>query len=78
MIEARIQGIPCLIDVTYFFEQKPLGRYCDSRDDCYGYTEIEYDVCDRRGRKAPWLERKMKDEDYDAVERLIIDKRGEI
>ena len=78
MIEARIQGIPCLIDVTHFFEQKPLGRYCDSCDDCYGYTEIEYDVCDRRGRKAPWLERKMQDEDYDEIERLIIDKRGEI
>ncbi len=73
-IEHRIQGIPCLLSVTHFFEQKPLGIYADSSDDCYGYTEIEYDVLDRRGRPAPWLEKKMTKADHDAAEQAIIDK----
>lgn len=32
------------IEVTSFFVQKPLGRYADSDVDCYGYTEIEFEI----------------------------------
>lgn len=32
------------IEVTYYFVQKPLGRNADSDVDCYGYTEIEFDI----------------------------------
>jgi hypothetical protein len=32
------------IEVTYYFVQKPLGRNADSDADCYGYTDIEFDI----------------------------------
>ena len=74
MIEARISGIPCLIDPTYVFTQKALGPSCDSDWDCYGYSEVEYNVCDRRGRLAPWLERKMTQEEKEKIETLILEQ----
>ena len=76
MIEARVCGIPCLIDVTHFFRQAPLGPSADSDWDCYGYTEIEFEVCDRRGRRAPWLERKMTKADREEVKNLVQRKRA--
>lgn len=70
-LEHRICGIPCLIRVDHYFEQKPLGIYADSDHDCYGYTECEYTVLDRRGREAPWLEKKLDDDARIAIEKLI-------
>ena len=64
---SHISSIPCAIQVDHFFKQKPLGRNCDSDWDCMGYTEVEFTVCDRRGRPAPWLERKLTPGD---IERL--------
>lgn len=67
-IETRIAGIPCIVKLDSMFVQKPLGPSCDSDMDCYGYAEIEFTVCDRRGRPAPWLERKMTDKDQSRIE----------
>lgn len=64
-------GIPCLIEVTYYHKQKPLGPMCDSDWDAEGYTEINFEVCDRRGRPAPWLERKLTAEDKERIETEI-------
>lgn len=61
-------GIPCLIKVTHYFKQKPMGPSADSDYDCYGYTDIEFEVCDRRGRPAPWLERKLTPEDKNRID----------
>jgi len=63
-----VAGIPCLIKVTHYFKQKPMGPSADSDWDCYGYTEVEFEVCDRRGRPAPWLERKLTLEDKNRIE----------
>lgn len=67
-VSVRIAGIPALVDVVYYLSVP--GSY--SRDevsdwDYYGYEELDYVVCDRRGRPAPWLERKMSDDDREAV-----------
>lgn len=65
VFDTRIAGIPCQIGVTYFHYQPPWrgsAQTCDSDWDYYGYTELEYDVLDRRGRPAAWLEKKMDDE----------------
>ncbi len=70
-LSARISGIPCLIEVTHYFTQKPLGPSCDSDYDCYGYTEIEFDVLDRNGRPAPWLAKKMTADDKAEIELAI-------
>ena len=64
-MEFRIKGIPCIIAVSYFHRQHPSGgcaRSCDNDMDYYGYTEIEYDVLDRRGHTANWLANKIDDD----------------
>jgi hypothetical protein len=72
MIEARISGIPCLIEVTHYAAAVP-GRLWGAPENCYPDEpeEIEFEVCDRRGRSAPWLERKMTKDDRLEIERLI-------
>ena len=30
--------------ITYFYHQRPMGLYADNPDDCYGYTELEFEV----------------------------------
>ena len=65
---SRISGIPCYIQVDRFFIQKPLGPMCDSDWDAHGYTDIEFTVCDRNGRPAPWLEKKMSYDDQQRIE----------
>lgn len=68
----RIKGIPCIVKMTSCFVQKPLGTQCDSDLDCYGYSEVEFDVLDRNGRPAPWLERKMSDSERSEIENLLL------
>lgn len=72
MMQAKIQGIPCLIDCTSIFTQKPLGPNCDSDWDCYGYSEIEFAVYDRKGYPAAWLENKITSEDRTRIEDQIL------
>jgi len=60
--ETRICGIPCILAVHYFHHQPPWrgsAHTCDSDMDFYGYTEIEYDVLDRRGHLSEWLAKKI-------------------
>lgn len=73
-IETRVAGIPCIARVTHYFCQPPMGPSADSDLDCRGYTECEFDILDRRGRPAPWLERKASDEDRERIEQEIIDQ----
>jgi hypothetical protein len=61
-METRIAGIPCMIKVGYFNVVKGDSR-ADNPDDYRGYTDFEFTVCDRRGRPAPWLEKKMTSKD---------------
>ena len=73
MIAATISGIPCLIACTYLFVQAPMGPRADSDQDCYGYSDVEFDVYDRKGYPAAWLERKMTDEDRDNIVTKILE-----
>lgn len=73
MIDTRVAGIPCIARVTYYMSQPgSYSRNAASDMDYYGYTECEFDICDRRGRPAPWLERKATDADRDRITREII------
>jgi len=61
-INFRLAGIPCLIGVTEFHKVAPWkgsAASCPSSDDWYGYTTVEFEVLDCRGRPAPWLEKKL-------------------
>lgn len=73
-IQHKLAGIPCLIEVTNYVRVAPWkgsAQTCDSSDDYYGYTEYEYNILDRRGRKAPWLERKITPEEKAKIEQAI-------
>jgi hypothetical protein len=57
--ETHISGIPCLIQVHSYVPPDP------HKDQG---LEFDFDVLDRRGRKAPWLARKMTAEDVQRIE----------
>jgi len=59
LYHCRIAGIPAALRVTDYSPGAMDPHSVDSDMDYYGW--LEYDVCDSRGRKAPWLERKMTD-----------------
>lgn len=75
IIDSRVAGIPCKIQVLSYNKQEPMGRSADSDMDCYGYTNIEFEVLDTRGRSAPWLNRKLNSDDRNAIEQEIIDAK---
>ena len=58
LMETRIAGIPCTVRIDYVSVTPPDPRG-DSDWDYYGYAQFDYTVCDRRGRPAPWLSKKM-------------------
>jgi hypothetical protein len=74
-IEIRIAGIPALAGITHFVHVPPFSgssHMCDSSDDYYGYTEVEWDVLDRKGRPAPWLEKKLTAKEKFQIETDLI------
>ena len=61
-VEIRAAGIPALAGITAYDYQPPFRGspyLCACSDDYYGHDEIEWEILDRRGRPAPWLERKL-------------------
>lgn len=74
MLETRIAGIPCLIDVHHVAVVKGSFRYDAPSDlDYRGYSEVDYTICDRNGRPAPWLSRKATRQDEADIEQLILE-----
>lgn len=79
-IQTTVSGIPCQIRIDHFHVQPPFQGspwQCDSDIDWYGYSEIEWTVLDRRGRPAPWLERKLSAADCARIEREIAAAQGD-
>ena len=78
LIESKIAGIPCLIKVEHFSFQKGNPSCFDVSDwDTQDYLEFNYKVCDRRGYKADWLQKKMSHQDIEYVENSIIQAHTE-
>jgi hypothetical protein len=76
IIEHRVKGIPCWVKVNFYHDTPPWRgpiHRCDSDWDYYGNTEIDFNILDRRGRPAPWLEAKLSDADRTALESEIIE-----
>lgn len=65
--DSHIQGIPCQIHVTTNAPPVPSNRNCDPLDDPYDPGCFEFEVLDRKGYPAEWLERKMTDRDRDRI-----------
>lgn len=77
-IESRVAGIPCMIGVSHFDCVRGSYSYNAASDmDYYGYSESEWDVLDRRGRPAAWLERKLTDDDRKRIEQEIAEAMTE-
>ena len=77
-IESRVAGIPCLIGVSHFDCVRGSYSYNAASDwDYYGYSESEWDVLDRRGRPAAWLERKLTDDGRQRIEQEIAEAMTE-
>ena len=78
LVPVRIAGIPAAVRVTRHVRVRgSFSRNAPSDLDYYGYTEIEWDVLDRRGRPAAWLERKLTDDDRSRIEQEIVEAMTE-
>ncbi len=76
-IVMRIAGVPCLIGVTGYLYQPPCKGHpstCASDWDYYGYEEIEWEILDRRGKPAPWLDRKLSPADREEITRALLER----
>lgn len=74
----RIAGIPCQVELTYFDPGEPpfLLGHPDNWEPGVP-PEVRFDVLDRRGRPAPWLEKKMSDDEHSRIVDLLIkNERG--
>ena len=78
IFESQICGIPCKIEVNRFNKVKGSFRNDAPSDlDYRGYTESEWNVLDRRGRPAPWLERKITNEIRERIDGEVVEKNVE-
>lgn len=71
-MNTRISGIPCQVEVTHFYKY----RHANFRGTPDRWTppepeEISFQVLDRRGRPAPWLEEKLTEDDRVRIEREL-------
>jgi hypothetical protein len=72
-MKTRIAGIPCTVNYSIQGKYVPAKVNADPNS-CYEaeYPEVEFTVCDRQDRPAPWLERKMTEEDRQRIESEIL------
>lgn len=68
MIEVTVQGIPCQAEMVNGYYLKPDPRCYDSDwDYAGGWFDIEFELYDRKGYRAKWLEKKMSNDDADMI-----------
>lgn len=73
-IEHRIAGIPCLIGVTDYEGYTP-AYVSGPPENCYpseGGTG-DFEILDRRGYRAKWLERKLTAKEEDLIQEAIFE-----
>ena len=78
MLSTRIAGIPCLVQLTHYSPYRDNRRgHIDSwlPDDP---EEIEFEVCDRNGRPAPWLERKLTEKETARIEQELLENANDL
>ena len=71
-IQTTVAGIPAVIRVHNFVSVRGSHSYNAQSDmDYHGYTEGEWEGCDRRGGPAPGLARKVNAEINERIEETI-------
>lgn len=66
-LASTVCGIPCIIHVLEYSVTAGSDTW-DSDYDYYGDEQIEFAVLDRKGYPAPWLERKLTDNERERIE----------
>lgn len=64
--KSKVAGIPCIIEIIYYSPGTNFlihSQSLEPNDD----PEFEFDVLDRKGYRAAWLERKLTDDDKDRI-----------
>lgn len=77
--ETTVAGIPCRVGVTAWepFSPARLGgapEHCYPADGGYG----EWELLDQRGRRAPWLERKLTAEETYRIEDQVFEHMEDV
>ncbi len=73
LMETRVAGIPCTARIIYVSVVEGNYSYNAASDlDYYGYAEVDWELCDRRGRPAPWLAKKLTPADTARIENEIL------
>ena len=72
--KTRVCGIPCIVRVLSWEYYRP-ARTDGPPDYCYPAEggEGDWEILDRKGRPAAWLERKMTEEDRSAISREVFE-----
>lgn len=72
----RLSGLPCYVCVTHYEPEIPanLSGHPDSWTPSEG-GELEFEVYDRKGYRAEWLEEKVDDTSFLAIEAAYLEHR---
>ena len=75
MFPSKVSGIPCFVRILAYQHYLPdsLGN---STDDFYGGYEIDYEILDRNGRYASWLEKKLTSIEDERIREEIVRYMG--
>ena len=77
MIDTRISGIPCKAEMVGGYYQKPdYGTWASDVDYYGGWFDVEFEIYDRRGYRAKWLENKMTAKDEERIVNELIEQEG--
>lgn len=59
--DTKVNGIPCICKVTHYSPYKPMRITGPGMGDCDPpeYEEFEFELLDRKGYSAPWLQKKV-------------------
>lgn len=65
LFESRVAGIPCQIQVLTYYPDRPMRITGSGYGDADPPEDelFEFELLDRKGYPAPWLERKITDDD---------------
>lgn len=78
--DTTIDGIPCQCHVLYYRRAMPMHIYGSGMGDCHPPEdpEFEFEILDRNGYPAPWLEKHLTpDMEHDLLEEYIVMKQAE-
>jgi hypothetical protein len=68
IFDTKVAGIPCQCSVTHYLPGTP--EYINGLpENCYPAEpeEFEFDILDRRGKPALWLEKKLTPADHERL-----------